>query len=504
MKGNFASISKEKDAKIVDFGRRIEQLGSNLQNKNSEVAQLQNTIDSHVEKGQKYVKVMQDIHNEIRALFKALAEELGFDDRFEVDLSENPEAIVAMLRTRRQSLSEDLKKYYHERLSDKDTVGQIQNRMKQDFQQISSDFKENISKIKKAEKDLGTVLRRSASLETLLKETKRKHASGEDIAVLRRVDLRSDIEVKLGELKTKNDSLIQENRMLQEDRSKWKHRCEEMVKQNERNMRRKPRDEKPQAIAELEKLQKYLKLRRRSYSETQLSTLQNYQVAETKLTQRQFKSANFEGIPNSETPKLTNEAKAVAQKNTGNSDNLRDLEERLKQLSQLAESLSQKIETSCQSLVTKTAEKPEIQKKDLMNCHPTNPMLLAFYGEKLFSVIKEIYNDHLVTLQVANNIRDQECRYLREQLLVKQGNEEIMQYHVESLEREVAVCQEDLRNCKSKNQDLKRELRMLKDQALVTNAEREMSLFYCKRNVITDGGAEAETSGQKKGQPWLQ
>ena len=490
MKGSLASVSKEKEEKVSELGRKVRELGNNLQDRNSEISELQSTIDSYQKQGEKYIRVMQEINNEIKELFEALAKQLGLDDKFEVDIEENPEAIVALLKTRRQSLSDDFKNFYGNlyQTADKDMVGEIQNWMKQDFHQLSSGYKDAISKVQKAEKDLGRVLKRSASLETLLKETKEKYDLVEETGVQFR---RTEFEVKAKDLQRKNDSLMQENKMLQEDCSKWKKTCEEISKRNEKmatKVELKPREEKPLASAELGKLQKYLKQRRRSYSETQLTSLQSHQ-------------ANFTRTVN---PKTEAKSMTVAQ-NTDNFQGLSNLESRLKQLSQLTEDLSQKIEKSNQCLVEKSTSSESEKNPDLSNDqHHPDRMLSSFYGYKLFSVIKGIYDDSLATLQDSIQSREQECRYLKEQLVVKESNEEVTQCYIESLKRAVAICQEDFRNVKNKNQGLKRELRVLKDRVLVTNAEREMCLFYCKKNGIANGALvkdeeclDVETSGQR-------
>ena len=504
LKRSIVSVSQEKEEKISELGRNVRDIANNLQDKNSEISKLQSTIGSHQKQGERYVKVMLEINNEIKALFKALAKELGFDDKFEVDIEENPEAMVSLLKTRRQSLSDDFKNFYENlhQGEGKDMVDEIRNRVRQDFQQLSSGYKDTISKIQKADRDLGRVLKRSASLETLLKETKGRYNLEEESALqFKRADLNTDFEVKIKELQRKNDSLMQENKMLQEDCSKWKKRCEDIFKRNAKKPTKtvvKPREEKPLASTELGRLKNYLKLRRISYSESQLTTLQDCKPnflraerpqAEPKSTKRKQKTGNFEGNAKVEATSTT-----VAH----NFEGLNDLESRLNELSQLTEDLSQKIEKSNKSLVEKSSSSERKNKQDLSNEH--DRMLSAFYGYELFSVIKRIYDDNLATLQDSIQCREQECRYLKEELLLKESNEEMMQCYIESLKRAIAVCQEDVKNVKNKNQDLKRELRVLKDRVLVTNTEREMSLFYCKKNGVAlvkhEEYLDVETPGQ--------
>ena len=476
------SISKERDFKITELGRQVQMLGNNLQDKNSEISKLQTTVDSHRKQGQKYILVMQEINNEIKALFDTLAKELGLDDKFEVNMEENPEGIVTLLKTRRQSLSVEFKQFYKNVHSETngDVVGEIQKRMKQDFQQLSSGYKSTISKIQKAENDLGTVLKRSASLETLLKQTKEKcstHVDSEKPL--------NDLQVKLSELERKNDGLVQKNKMLQEDCSKWKRRCKEISERYEKKATRtelKQRDEKPLAGMELGKLKKYLKQRRRSNSETQLTTLQHWQVISSRdLKKEGEKEGNLERSPKGEVKSQT------AVQNADSFKGLGDLERRLTQLSQLTENLSQKIEKNDNSLMEKSKTSESIKEQDLGIGQ--GRMLSEFYGDKLFSVIKETYDKHVATLQETINRREEECRYLKEQLVVKESNEEVMKCYIESTNRELVSFNEDFRRVKIRNQDLKRELRVLKDRVLVTNAEREMSLYYCKKNGVTNGSA---------------
>ena len=483
------SISKERDVKISPLGQQIQLLGNNLQDKNSEISKLQSTVDNYKTQGQKYIRVMQEINNEIKALFEALAKELGLDTKFDINIEENPEGIVMLLKTRRQSLSVEFKQFYENLHSgtEEDVVDEIQNRMKQDFQQLSSGYKATISKIQKAENDLGRVLKRSASLETLLKETKGNcYAQADSEKQLRKADLKRDLEVKLNKLQRENDSLVQENKMLQEDCSKWKRRCDEISERYEKRATRselKQREEKPLASMELGKLKKFLKQRRKSSSETQLTTLQHCQVNFARKSRKEEQ----EGEDFERNPKGEGKSQGAAQ-NADNFKGLSDLERRLKQLSQLTEDLGQKIEGSNKRLVGKpTTSESEKEEDSSMGHRQSERMLSEFYGDKLFSVIKEIYDNHLATLQDSVDSREQECRYLKEQLVVKESNEEVMHCYIESLNRAVASSNEDFRKVKSRNQDLKRELRVLKDRVLVTNAEREMSLHYCKKNGVAKG-----------------
>ena len=471
------------------LGRQVRELGSNLQDKNSEISKLQCTIDGYKKQGEQYIKVMQEILHEIKALFQTLAKELGFDGKFEVDSEENPEAIIALLKTRRKSLSEDLKNCYENLhpVGDKDTVSELHNRMREDFQQLSSGYQDTISKIQKAEKDLGKVVKRSASLETLLQKTKGKHHSDEEAKLkLKTAELQVSFEAKLKDIQRRNDSLMRENKTLREDCCKWKRRLDDTT--SERNEKRKtvaelkPREEKELPSAELGKLQKYLRQRRKSYSETNLLGLQQREVGLARVDKKKVETeSNVEVVP-----KLEGKPTTVT-KDINNFEGVSELENRLKQLSKITEDLTQRIEKSNQSLVKKTASSNQDKQESLS--HRSDGILSAFYGVNLFSVMKEIYENNLAMLQDRIIVREKECHYLKEQLLAKENNEEMTQCYVKSLKRAVVVCQENIRDAKNKNQNLKKELRILKDRILVTNTEREISLFYCKKNSILNDDA---------------
>ena len=454
-----------------------------MQDKNSEISKLQNTIDNYQKQGKRYINVMVQINKEIEALFEALSKELGFDNKFEIDIEANPEAMVTLLKTRRESLPSDFENFYenvHQETENK-MVDDNRIRTKEDPQQLPSGHEDTTSRIQRAKRDVGMNLKRCASLETLLKETKGKYNLEEVTGVPFK---RAELEVKIEELKSMNDSLTQENRVLQEECSRWKERCEEITKSNtKRETEQRRREEKPLASEELGKLQKYLKQRRRSSSEPQLTSLQdckeNFAPAQkpiTEIAKERRKLQNFEENSKDKASSITTDRP---------SEGLNDLESRLIQLAQLTEDLSAKIEKSDQCLVQKSQNPESEKKQDLRKNH--DQMLSAFYGYKLFSVIREIYDANVAALQESIQSREQECCQLKKQLLLKESNEEVTQCYIESLKRTAAGCQEDIKNVKTKNQVLKRELRTLKDRVLVTDAEREMSVFYCKKNGAANG-----------------
>lgn len=497
LNGKLASFATEKEAKISELRQKVRELESKLQSKNLEICELQTAIARYKKQGQKSIEIRHEINKEILALFEALPRELGFDDQIEVDMEEHPEAMVALLKTRRQALS-DIFKIFYENLyqtPNKDTVRRIQNRIKDDFHQLSSGYQDTISKIQKAEKDLGKVLKRSASLETFLKETKGRYDSESKAGFLfRRVDSESDFQIKINELQRKNDSLMQENKVLREGGSKWEENYKKLFT-NEKMAVVKSREENSLASQHLEKLPQILKPQR-SYSETHLSTSQDFQVDLTnanRMVSTKFEQkTHFEGAQKEAAESIT-----VAQ-NMHSFEAISDVEKRLKQLSLLTEDLNQKIERSHQSLV----EKSESEKRP--NLNRSDRVLSAFYGHQFFSVIKQIYDDNLATLQNSLQCREKECQYLREKLIVREGNEEIAQCYIDSMKRAVASAKENSRNIKNINEDLKRELRELKDKVLVKNAEREMSLFYCKKNGVANGNLikrgkclEVDTTGNR-------
>jgi outer membrane murein-binding lipoprotein Lpp len=492
LKGSLASISHEKEEKISQLGQNVRDLNNNMQDKNSEICKLQNTIDNYQKQGEKHIKVMVEINKEIEALFDALSKKLGFDNKFEVDIEANPDAMVTLLKTRRESLPSDFQNFYenlpHE--TQNDMVDDNRTGKREDFHQLSSKHKE--SKIVEAEREIGGDLKRCASLETLLKETNSKGKYNLEVS---RVQFeRAALEARMEELKRKNDSLTQENKVLQDECCRWKERCEEITKRNtKRAAQQKRREEKPLASVELGKLQKYLKQRRRSYSESQLTSLQDCKenfanagkpVAEMTTEEQRKEEENSKDKATSMTPDR-------------HFEELNNLESRLKQLSQLTEDLSAKIEKSNECLVEKAPDSESEKKQDLKRNH--DPTLSAFYGYKLFSVIREIYEANVAALQEGVQSREQECCVLKEQLLAKERSEEVTQCYIESLKRTAAGYQEDIKNVKNKNQVLKRELRMLKDRVLVTNAEREMSVFYCKKNGLVKQGNSLDVESSAGG-----
>ena len=106
----------------------------------------------------------------------------------------------------------------------------------------------------------------------------------------------------------------------------------------------------------------------------------------------------------------------------------------------------------------------------------------VFGGDKVLWEIKEIYQDHFDNIYDATTNQQLENQSLKERLVLQEQEKEINKFYIASLIKTNQTSQDDFQVLKIKNQELKKELRELKDRLLIIDAEQRMSRYFNQKN----------------------
>lgn len=494
LKRKAAEISEEKEKVISQLGQQVKDLRRKLQEKICENSDLQESAEYCQMQVNKYDDIMKQLMTEAIAMFDTFSKEAQSKETFEYDAETNPDELVGLLKSRRQSLSDELKHGYDDKRPPNDC---------------------QITMSKKQCTKRGFLLKRSASLDTLLTLRKRYYGKLNEHSLL---FLRNEMDVQPKDLEKKNDQLMKDNTALRKKCSKWKQQFEHL---KERYAKRsgasdvKRKYEQVLPSTELRRLQEIIQQRRKCHSESSINTLQLWRKQSTYIIEQNKRQhtvsvfntddlepemsietvssvENFTTLKDNSDVKTSTTALEKDEETVGHQE-LSHLEQRLKQLSKITENMSETIVRNSQSVrsMTKVTGGENLVK-----------LLSGIYGEKLFSIIKEIYDEHLRVMQ--NNIesREQECRLVKEQLLLKDHKIEMMEYHFKSLKRELYLSQKELRNYENTNETLESEIQSLKDKMLVQKTEHEMVKFYYENHEKRNYRPSSENFYIKQQDDW--